>query len=133
MARLMSDAEWAFFEPFTHSIRGRGGRPAKNHRLVLDGIFWIAQTGAQWRNLPNKFGKWSSVYRQFRRWTLAGLWEMILKVLNDRKAAPDQTLLQPQLIDSIVIQPQHQAEDTKEERKKKILAVQKVASRRNPT
>ena len=69
MARLMmSDAEWAFFDPFIHSIRGRGGRPAGDHRLVLDGIFWIARTGAQWRDLPEEFGKWSSVYRQFRRW-----------------------------------------------------------------
>lgn len=36
-------------------------RPASDHRLVLDGIFWIASTGAQWRDLPEEFGKWSSV------------------------------------------------------------------------
>lgn len=74
----MDDAEWSFFEPFLNGIRGRGGRPASDHRLILDGVFWIARTGAPWRDLPEEFGKWSSVYRQFRRWTLAGLWEMIL-------------------------------------------------------
>ncbi|MCP5076154.1 MAG: transposase, partial [Rhodobacteraceae bacterium] len=48
MARLlMEDVEWVFFEPFIVAIRGRGGRPAGNHRLVLDGIFWITRTGAQ--------------------------------------------------------------------------------------
>jgi len=41
-----------------------------NHRLVLDGVFWVARTGSPWRDLPEKFGKGSSVYRQFRRWTL---------------------------------------------------------------
>ena len=84
MARLlMEDAEWAFFEPFLIAVRGRGGRPASDHRRVLDAIFWIARTRSPWRDLPEEFGKWSSVYRQFRRWTLAGLWDVILDALND--------------------------------------------------
>ncbi len=122
---LMEDAEWAFFEPFIVAIRGRGGRPARDHRRVLDGIFWIARTGAPWRDLPEAFGKWSSVYRQFRRWTLAGLWELILETLNESGAAPDQV----QMIDSTVIRAHHQAAGAKGGLKKKVLAVQKVALR----
>ncbi len=130
MARLMmSDAEWAFFDPFIHSIRGRGGRPAGDHRLVLDGIFWIARTGAQWRDLPEEFGKWSSVYRQFRRWTLAGLWEMVLEALNESGVAPNQV----QMIDSTVIRAHHQAAGAKGGLRKKVLAVQKVVARRKFT
>jgi len=78
----MEDAEWAFFEPFLEGIRGRGGRRASGHRRILDSIFWIARTGSPWRDLPEEFGKWSSVYRQFRRWTLAGLWELVLDALG---------------------------------------------------
>ena len=122
---LMEDAEWAFFEPFIAGIRGRGGRPASNHRLVLDGVFWIARTGAQWRDLPDEFGKWSSVYRQFRRWTLAGLWELILEALNESEAVPDSV----QMIDSTVIRAHHQAAGAKGGLKKRVLAVQKVVSR----
>jgi Putative transposase of IS4/5 family (DUF4096) len=70
---LMSGDEWAFHERFILSIRARNGRKPTNHRLVLDGIFWIARTGSPWRDLPEEFGKWSSIYRKFRRWTLAGL------------------------------------------------------------
>lgn len=126
MARLlMGDGEWAFFEQFILAIRGRGGRPASNHRLVLDGIFWIARTGAQWRDLPEEFGKWSSVYRQFRRWTLAGLWELILETLNESEAAPPQV----QMIDSTIIRAHHQAAGAKGGLRRKVLAVQKVASR----
>jgi len=95
----MEDAEWAIFEPFITSIRGRSGRPASDHRRVLDGVFWIARTGAQWRDLPDEFGKWSSVYRQFRRWTLAGLWELMLEALSDSGTMPDQV----QMIDSTII------------------------------
>ena len=126
MARLlMADEEWAFFEAFILAIRGRGGRPASNHRRVLDGVFWIARTGAQWRDLPEEFGKWSSVYRQFRRWTLAGLWELILESLNDSEAAPPQV----QMIDSTIIRAHHLAAGAKGGLKKKVLAVQKVVSR----
>ena len=64
MARLlMEEAEWAFFEPFLIAIRGRGGRPASDHRLVLDAIFWIARTGSPWRDLPEEFEP-SRVFRR---------------------------------------------------------------------
>lgn len=125
----MGNAEWAFFEPFITGIRGRGGRPAGNHRQVLDGIFWIARTGSQWRDLPEEFGKWSSVYRQFRRWTVAGLWDLILDALNESKAMPDQV----QMIDSTIIRAHHQAAGAKGGRRDRVLAVQRVASRRKST
>ena len=130
MARLlMEDTEWAFFKPFLLAIRGRGGRPASDHRNVLDGVFWIARTGSPWRDLPDEFGKWSSIYRQFRRWTLAGLWEMILEALNESGVMPDQV----QMIDSTVIRAHHLAAGAKGGLKKKVLAAQKVASRPRST
>jgi len=96
---LMSDDEWAFFEGFIRAVRHPNGRKPADHRLVLDGIFWIARTGVPWRDLPEEFGKWSSVYRQFRRWTLAGLWENVLDGLNHAGLAPDKL----QMVDSTVI------------------------------
>ncbi len=68
---LISDDEWTFFEGFIRAVRHPNGRKPADHRLVLNGIFWIARTGAPWRDLPEEFGKWSSVYRQFRRWMLS--------------------------------------------------------------
>ena len=94
MARnLMSVDEWAFFEGFIRALRHPNGRNPAGHRLVLDGIFWIARASAPWRDVPEESGKWSSVCRQLRRWTLAGLWEDLLDGLNHaglaaRKAAP---------------------------------------------
>lgn len=130
MARnLMPDDEWTFFEAFITAIRGRGGRPPEDHRLVLDGVFWITRTGAPWRDLPEEFGKWSSVYRQFRRWTLAGLWELILSALNESEAVPDTV----QMIDSTIIRAHHCAAGAKGGLKKRVLAVQRVASRPRST
>lgn len=92
-------------ERFLLAVRAPNGRKPANHRLVLDGIFWIARTGSPWRDLPEEFGKWSSVYRQFRRWTLAGLWEQILEALNESRVVPDGL----QMIDSTVVRAHHQA------------------------
>ena len=86
---LMSDEEWAFHERLILTVRAPNGRKPTNHRLVLDGVFWIARTESPSRYLPEAFGKWSSVYRQFRRWTLAGLWEEIMDALNESGLAPD--------------------------------------------
>ncbi|MGL4404513.1 MAG: hypothetical protein ACRCT6_02040 [Notoacmeibacter sp.] len=75
--------------------------------------------------MPEEFGKWSSVYRQFRRWTLSSLWELALKALNESGAFPGQV----HMIDSTIIRAHHLAADVKGGLKKKVLAAQKVALR----
>ena len=62
----MTDEEWAIFAPFLATGSARGGRPPQNQRQVLDGIFWIARTGAPGRDLPEEFDDCSSIWRQFR-------------------------------------------------------------------
>lgn len=52
----------------------QGGRPPKDHRHMLNAMLWIARTGAPWRDLPEYYGSWSSVYSRFRRWQIAGIW-----------------------------------------------------------
>lgn len=126
---LMSDEEWAFHERFILAVRAPNGRKPMNHRLVLDGIFWIARRGSPWRDLPEEFGKWSSVYRQFRRWTLSGLWEAMMDALNESGLVPDAL----QMIDSTVVRAHHQAAGAKGGLHAKVLAVQEVASRPRST
>jgi len=63
----MSDEEWVFFEPFVIESGPRRGRQPRDHRLVLDGVFWFARTGMAWRDLHSHFGAWNSVYRQFSK------------------------------------------------------------------
>jgi transposase len=122
---LMSNAEWAFFEPFVSSKGPKSGRPAADHRRVLDGIFWIARTGAPWRDLPEYFGKWGSVYRQFRRWSVSGLWDVMLEEMNSN----GQNQNSVQMIDSTIIRAHQHAAGAKGGLKAKILAARAVASR----
>ena len=122
---LMTDKEWAFFAPFVIASGGKSGRPPEDHRLVLDGVFWIARTGAPWRDLHEHFGKWSSVYRQFRRWTLSGVWELMLQALNAGDGPPSSV----QMIDSTIVRAHHQAAGAKGGLRDRVLAARKVASR----
>ena len=80
---LMTDDEWAIVAPFLTIPSLRGGRPPASHRRVLDGILWICRTGAPWRDLPEAFGNWNSIWRQFRRWCASGVWDVLLQGLAD--------------------------------------------------
>ena len=121
----LSDAEWAFFEPFVIERGPKRGRPPADHRRVLDAIFWIAGTGSPWRDLPEEAGKWSSVYRQFLRWTRSGLWDVLLEALAESRAAPDSV----QMIDSTIVRAHQHAAGGKGGLVATLWAVRAVASR----
>lgn len=121
----LTDVEWAFFQQFVIETGPKCGRPPADHRRVLDGIFWIARTGAPWRDLPEELGKWSSVYRQFLRWTRAGLWDLLLESLARSEVVPD-TL---QMIDSTIVRAHHHAAGGRGGFRGMLLAVRAVGSR----
>jgi len=97
---LMTDDEWAYFEPF---LMRRCGRPPRNHRRVLDAIFWVMRTGAPWRDVPGEFGDWNAIFRQFRRWADSGIWDVILEALAGSGVC-DATL---QMVDATIIRAHH--------------------------
>jgi transposase len=70
----LSDKEWNLLESLLPPERGREGRPANDNRIVLNGILWRLRTGAPWREMPDRYGKWNSVYRRYSRWTQGGIW-----------------------------------------------------------
>jgi len=126
---LMTDQEWEFFRPFLTGASEQGGRPPSDHRRVLDGIFWIARTGAPWRDLPEELGNWNSVWRQFRRWSASGLWDVLLQALAD-SGGDAETL---QMIDSTVIRAHHCAAGARGGLIRRLLAARAAASRPKST
>lgn len=77
----LSDVQWHRIEHFFPTNGGRGGQ-WKNHRLMVDGILWMLKTGAPWRDLPEPFGPWQTVYERFKIWSQKGLWDEVLKELQ---------------------------------------------------
>lgn len=60
-----------------------GGRPPKDDRVMVTGIWFVLKAGSPWRDLPAEFGPWNSVYTRFRRWCRKGLWSKLLAILNE--------------------------------------------------
>ena len=80
--RELTDEQWAALAPHLPPQRAATGRPAKDHRTVVEGILWRLRTGAPWRDLPERYGPWQSVYTRFRRWQQAGVWDRALAALQ---------------------------------------------------
>ena len=79
--RTLTDAQWARIESLVPGKKGDRGRTASDNRLFVDAILWLARTAAPWRDLPPDFGSWQTAHCRFRRWTLAGVWESLFKLL----------------------------------------------------
>ena len=80
--RVLSERYWKRIGPRLPGRRGLRGRPGADNRSTVEGILWIARTGAPWRDLPEEFGKWNTVYQRFRRWSRAGVLSQLFYVLT---------------------------------------------------
>lgn len=79
----ITNEEWARIESLMPAPNGRkGGRPRKDDRTMLNAIVWLARTGCQWREMPERYGKWQAVYARFRKWQENGLLERIFQSLS---------------------------------------------------
>lgn len=78
----LMDEQWALVDPHIPRSKARTGRPPSDRRLMLNGIFWILGTGAPWRDLPERFGPWQTVYDHFRKWRKSGVFARIIEALQ---------------------------------------------------
>jgi transposase len=92
----LRDEDWERVRELLPGRVGQRGAPAKDNRLFLDAVLWIAKTGAPWRDLPERFGKWNSVWRRFDRWARQGIWQKLFNAFQD----PDLEWL---VLDSTVV------------------------------
>jgi putative transposase len=80
---VLSDAQWERIAPELPGKIGDPGRSGDDNRLFVEAVLWVARTGAPWRDLPDEFGKWYTVYTRFWRWAQKGVWERIFKRLSE--------------------------------------------------
>ena len=77
----LSDDQWDLIKDFLPKNDGRG-RPWKDHRNAVNGLFWILNSGAPWRDLPERYGPWETVYYRFYRWESDGTFDTIVEKLQ---------------------------------------------------
>ena len=77
----LTDAQFALIEPLLPTAPRRG-RPRKDHRLVLNGLFWNLNPGVPWRDIPERYGAWTTIYDRYVFWRRNGTWERIMAALQ---------------------------------------------------
>ena len=117
---LLRDDQWKRIVPNLPKKRGAPEKTAKEHRLFIEAVLWIARTGAPWRDLPTSFGRWNNVYKRFSRWVENGTWERIKQAVSDD---PD---LEELLIDSTIVRVHQHAAGAKKKTESKPLGAPEV-------
>ncbi|OKJ18423.1 transposase [Streptomyces sp. CB01580] len=105
--RELNDVDWALVEPLL-PIGGYGPYP---HRLrdQFEGVVWRFRTGSQWREIPEEFGPWSTIYDRFRQWRDAGVFQALMEALIAEAARRGQVDLSLVSVDSTTARAHHDA------------------------
>jgi transposase len=117
----LTDEDWDLIEPLLPGREGDPGAHGADNRLFMNAVIWIARTGAPWRDLPERFGEWNSVYQRFNRWSKAGVWERVFQAVR----SPD---LEALLLDSTIIRAHQHASGATQKKRTKRSDVREAAS-----
>jgi transposase len=77
----LTGAAWAVIERLLPRTQCRRGRPWRDHRIIVNGILWVLAAGVPWRDAPEHYGPWQTLYGRFARWTDDGTWSRIHQAL----------------------------------------------------
>ncbi len=80
---------WSQIEPTLSPQQPARGRPANDHRRMIEGMLWVMHSGLAWREVPAHFGPWQTIHGRYQRWMKAGFWQQIVVMLHD---SPTDTL-----------------------------------------
>lgn len=80
---VITDRQWSKIEPHCLGKKTDPGRTGGDGRLFLEAVLWIARTGSPWRDLPPAFGNWNSVFKRFRDWIKADVFQRIFDAVSE--------------------------------------------------
>jgi transposase len=99
----LTDRQWEQLASLRPPERPATGQPSRDHRTLLDGILWRLCAGAPWREVPERYGSWATLYSRFRRWRLAGVWDRVFAAVQARADAAGQLDWTVYCVDGTVI------------------------------
>lgn len=111
---ILRDDQWDRIKDLLPGKATDVGVTAKNNRLFLEAVLWIARTGAPWRDLPSSFGNWHSVFTRFSRWVKKGTWQRVIAKVSD------DADLEALLIDSTIVRAHQHAAGAKKKKGPKL-------------
>ena len=129
----LTDEQWARLRPLLPPAPQGRGRPRIDDRLVVEGIIWRLATGVPWRDLPERFGSWRTVYSRFRRWQGAGVWERTLATLQAEADAAGEVDWARHFLDGTTVRAHQHAAGAPKGAATRPLAAPAAASRPRST
>ena len=120
---VISDEVWVVIGPL-FPMAAATGRPPLDRRQIVEATAWRYRTGAPWRDLPERFGKWNTIYKNFDRWAKEGVWAKVLEQLQSQAHALGE-LDWVASIDSTIVRV-HQHGATLPRAKKGLVELQEV-------
>jgi transposase len=81
---MLSDVQWSELEPLVEACRPKAKTPPQDLQRTLSAILWRHQNGAKWRAIPEDLGPWWRAAQIFIRWSRAGVWERLLRLVQER-------------------------------------------------
>jgi transposase len=107
------NTQWERLQPLLPPQKPKIGRPAVDHRRILNGMLWILRTGAPWRDLPERYGPWRTVASRFYRWQRAGIWAQLLAAVQAQADAAGQINWHVHYVDGTMIRAHQHAAGAK--------------------
>jgi transposase len=99
----LTNTQWKRLKPLLPPQQPQTGRPALNHRRIISGILWLLRTGAPWRDLPKRFGCWSTVASRFYRWQKAGIWQHLFEAVQQQADAEGRLNWDMHYVDGTIV------------------------------
>jgi len=99
----LTDEQYALIEPVLPTNDHKTGHPYNPHRPIISGIFWRLHAGAAWPDIPERYGKWKTVYDRYTTWRRNGIWDRILKALQTKLDAQGQIDWEQWSLDSTIV------------------------------
>ncbi len=80
---VLTDAQWAKMEPHCLGKPTDPGRSGTDNRRFVEAVLWIVRTGSLWRDLPSFSGRWNTVFKRFRDWVKADVFQRLFDAVSD--------------------------------------------------
>jgi len=116
MRKMLRNDQW---ERIEHLLPGKAsdrGVTAKDNRLFVEAVLWVARTGSPWRDLPPQLGDWHNVYTRFSRWGKTGVWQRVIEAVSM------DTDLQALMLDSTIVRAHQHAAGAQKKKVRKPSA-----------
>lgn len=89
---VLNDDQWEAMSGLIIGRPDQRGSTGRNNRMFVEAVLWIVRTGSPWRDLPEAFGEWNSVFRRFSRWSEKGVWRRIFEAAARRLLRAGRTV-----------------------------------------